>query len=151
MRYYTEVDSLVEGSWNQYWLEMAQQVASRSTCPRLSVGAIAVKDNQMKGSGFNGAVKGAPECDDIGCDMDNGSCQRAVHAEQNLIIHTDIDERKNSKVYVTHNPCRTCSKLLVNSQINELHYLDYYKGSKDCPFLRRHGVSVFNYSLVEVK
>ena len=72
-------------TWDSYFLKIAEKVASRATCPRASVGAVIVKDKRIIATGYNGAPSGEPHCSDVGCDMVNGHCQRAIHAETNAI------------------------------------------------------------------
>ena len=72
--------------WDLYFIRIAKEVASRSTCPRAAVGAVIVKDNHIISTGYNGAVAGKPHCEDEGCNVMDGHCQRAVHAEINAII-----------------------------------------------------------------
>lgn len=72
-------------NWDEYFLDIAHAVAMRSTCPRASVGAVIVRDHRIISTGYNGAAAGKPHCDDEGCIMENGHCQRAIHAETNAI------------------------------------------------------------------
>ncbi len=71
--------------WNTYFLSIAGEIASRATCPRASVGAVIVKNHRIISSGYNGAVAGESHCEDVGCDVVNDHCQRAVHAEVNAV------------------------------------------------------------------
>lgn len=71
--------------WDLYFIRIAMEVASRSTCPRASVGAVIVRDNRILASGYNGAPAGEPHCTEVGCDMVDGHCKRAIHAETNAI------------------------------------------------------------------
>jgi len=72
-------------SWDIYFMLIAKQVASRSTCPRAAVGAVIVKDNHILSTGYNGAPAGELHCTDVGCQMINGHCERTVHAETNAV------------------------------------------------------------------
>lgn len=72
-------------TWDEYFLEIAKTVANRATCPRASVGAVIVKDHHILATGYNGAPSGEPHCIDVGCLMENGHCQRAIHAETNAV------------------------------------------------------------------
>ena len=71
--------------WDLYFIKIAKEVASRSTCPRAAVGAVIVKDNRILATGYNGAPEGEPHCEDVGCLMVDNHCQRAIHAETNAI------------------------------------------------------------------
>lgn len=123
--------------WDHYFMEIAELVSTRSTCLRRKVGAVLVQDTQrdrgprrrsLKGSGYNGAPAKIDSCMDIGeCLMRDGNCIRAVHAEQNLMLQTDADERTGATVYVTDSPCWRCANLLANSGIREIVYRDVYE------------------------
>ena len=76
---------MIRPDWDTYFLNIAKEVATRSTCPRASVGAVIVKDNHILTTGYNGAAPGEPHCTDIGCPVEDGHCQRAIHAETNAI------------------------------------------------------------------
>ena len=71
--------------WDLYFIRIAFEVASRSTCPRALVGAVIVKDNRILSTGYNGAPAGKPHCSEEGCNLVNDHCTRAVHAETNAI------------------------------------------------------------------
>ena len=68
-----------------YFIRIAKEVASRATCPRAAVGAVIVKDNRIISVGYNGAPRGLPHCEDVGCDIQDGHCKRSIHAETNAI------------------------------------------------------------------
>lgn len=72
-------------SWDEYFLDIAEVVASRSTCPRASVGVVLVRDRRILATGYNGAAPGKPHCEEVGCNVEHDHCTRAIHAEQNAI------------------------------------------------------------------
>ena len=80
----------VRPSWDEYFMRIAHEVATRSTCPRLAVGAVIVRDKRILTTGYNGSPSGMPHCEDVGCLIrivdGRESCQRTLHAEQNAII-----------------------------------------------------------------
>ncbi len=76
---------MIRLGWDDYFLNIAKDVASRSTCPRASVGAVIVKGNRVLSTGYNGAPPGEPHCTEVGCLMENGHCERTVHAETNAV------------------------------------------------------------------
>lgn len=95
--------------WDQYFMVQAALLASRSTCTRLSVGAVLVRDKRIIGSGYNGAVAGDEHCIDVGCYLRDGHCVRTIHAEMNALLQcakfgTSTD---GAMVYVTD--FRACS------------------------------------------
>ena len=71
--------------WNTYFLNIAEAVSLRSTCPRASVGAVIVKNNRIISTGYNGSPAGEPHCTEVGCMVENNHCQRAIHAETNAV------------------------------------------------------------------
>ena len=72
-------------SWHEYFINIAREVSRRATCPRARVGAVIVKDHRIISTGYNGAAAGEPHCSDVGCNVVNDHCQRAIHAEVNAV------------------------------------------------------------------
>jgi len=114
-------------SWDEYFMEIARQVATRSTCLRRSVGALIVRDKRILSTGYNGAPRGIEHCDVAGClrerlGIPSGQRQeicRGLHAEQNAIIQAALHgvSVEGSTIYVTHQPCITCAKMIINSGV----------------------------------
>ena len=73
-------------TWEQYFMLNAHLVSMRSTCNRLNVGAVLVKDNRIISTGYNGGISGDVHCLDEGCYMEDGHCLRSLHAEENAIL-----------------------------------------------------------------
>ncbi|MEK6714912.1 MAG: cytidine/deoxycytidylate deaminase family protein [Candidatus Omnitrophota bacterium] len=123
-------------SWDEYFLEVATLVSKRSTCLRRSVGAVAVRDKRILATGYNGAPSGLAHCLDIGCireklGIPSGQRQelcRGLHAEQNVIIQAIIHQidLKGAVIYITNQPCVTCSKMLIGVGIKEVIITDGY-------------------------
>lgn len=114
-------------SWNQYFMDLAKMVATRSTCPRLSVGAIFIRNNTILTTGYNGAPRGLPHC--VDCHLSAQSCNRVIHAEMNGIIQAarhgiSLD---GSTVFVTHSPCENCAGALINAGVSQVFYDIVYK------------------------
>ena len=113
--------------WQEYWMDMAKLVSSRSTCRRRSVGAVLVKNNLQISSGYNGAPRGAKHCLEIGCireDLGVPSGERhelcrAMHAEQNAIIQCARTgaSTEGATLYCTTYPCSICAKMIINAGI----------------------------------
>ncbi len=105
--------------WDQYFMEVARVVASRSTCDRADVGCVIVRERRILTTGYNGAPAGLPHCDDVGHLMENGHCIRTLHAEQNALIQAALHgvSTKGASLYVTHQPCFNCAKMIVNAGI----------------------------------
>ena len=67
-------------SWKDYFMNIAREVATRSTCVRKHVGAVIVREKTILSTGYNGSIKGLPHCDEVGCEMVDGHCVRTTHA-----------------------------------------------------------------------
>ena len=119
-------------NWNEYFIKIAEQVSSRATCDRKHVGCIIVKDKNILASGYNGSIAGLEHCDDIGHDMENNSCVRTVHSEQNAIAQAAKNgvAINNATMYVNTFPCWNCFKLIANVGIKEIYYKDSYRISE---------------------
>ncbi|MDQ3966559.1 MAG: cytidine/deoxycytidylate deaminase family protein [Actinomycetota bacterium] len=119
-------------SWDEYFMRIAHEVATRSTCPRLAVGAVVVRDKRILTTGYNGSPSGMPHCEDMGCLIrvvdGRESCQRTLHAEQNAIIQAAYHgvSVRGSILYCTHQPCLLCVKMIMNAGIEEVYYAGGY-------------------------
>lgn len=113
-------------NWDDYFIDIAFEVAERSTCPRLHVGAVLVKDRRIKGTGYNGSPRGLEHCEDVGCYMKNNHCIRTIHAEVNCLLEVAPDDREDSTLYVTHMPCPECQKLIITCGIKRVIYCEEY-------------------------
>jgi dCMP deaminase len=114
--------------WDKYFLEIANTVSTRATCTRLKVGAVIVKDKHILSTGYNGSPSGSPHCTEIGCLIDNNSCQRTIHAETNAIIQAAKHgvNISGSKIYVTHEPCLNCLKHILTAGISDIYFAEEY-------------------------
>jgi dCMP deaminase len=115
--------------WDIYFMQIAQVVATRSTCDRAHVGAVLVKDKRILSTGFNGSGIGLPHCDEIGHLMVDGHCVRTVHAEANAIIQAALHgvSTKGATCYVNYFPCLLCTKMLINAGIIRIVYDEEYR------------------------
>jgi len=114
-------------SWDEYFVEIARQVATRSTCLRRHVGAVIVRDKRILCTGYNGAPRNMEHCDVVGClreemGIPSGQRQeicRGLHAEQNAIIQAALHgvSTEGATLYVTHQPCITCAKMSINAGV----------------------------------
>ena len=77
--------------WHPYFMNIAKEVSSRSTCPRKHVGAVIVRDRRILSTGYNGSLRGLAHCDDVGCLMEDGHCIATVHAEANAILQAAMN------------------------------------------------------------
>jgi dCMP deaminase len=129
-------------SWDEYFIEIAKVVSSRSTCLRRRYGAVIVKDKVIVSTGYNGAPRGSVNCVDINkCkrrELNIPSGERyelceAVHAEQNAIVNGSPERMKDATIYIAGfeedgsaaegKPCLLCARMIRNAQIKEVVYL----------------------------
>jgi dCMP deaminase len=139
-------------SWDEYFLELANLVAKRSTCLRRCVGAVLVKDKRILATGYNGAPRGLAHCLDIGCLRDKLKIPsgerhelcRALHAEQNALIQASLYgvSVRDSTLYATNQPCVICAKMLINAGIKEIVISDGYPDKMAMDFLKEAKIKV---------
>lgn len=124
-------------NWIEYFMINAQLIATRSTCPRLSVGAVITKNNEIIATGYNGAVKGEDHCIDHGCLIQDGHCIRTIHAEMNAIMQCAKNNTSlfGGRIYVTHFPCINCLKSIIQCGIKEIYYLNDYNNNEYAEYL----------------
>jgi dCMP deaminase len=123
-------------TWDEYFMNLARQAATRSTCLRRQVGAVLVRDKRVLATGYNGAPRGISHCLDVGCLRDELGIPsgerhelcRAIHAEQNAIIQAAVHGVgiEDATLYCTHQPCILCAKMLINCGVREIHYAEGY-------------------------
>lgn len=117
-------------SWNEYFMEITEMVASRSTCDRAFVGCVLVnKDHRIVSTGYNGSVAGNPHCSEVGHTMRDGHCIATIHAEMNALLYCAREgiPVKGCTAYVTHFPCLNCSKALIQAGIEKIYYKNAYR------------------------
>lgn len=155
----------VRPAWDEYFIEIAKVVSSRSTCLRRRYGAVIVKDNVIVSTGYNGAPRGSVNC------VDRGSCKRkelnvpageryelceAVHAEQNAVINGSPERMKNATIYIAGfeengdfadgKPCLLCRRMIQNAMIKDVIYL-----GKDGSIIRVEDVKELDGATVPAK
>lgn len=106
-------------SWDEYFLSIAREVATRSTCLRRHVGAVIVRDRRILCSGYNGSPPGQSHCTDVGCLLEDGRCIRTLHAEQNAIAQAALHgvSTRDATLYGTCRPCHVCARMIVGAGI----------------------------------
>ena len=123
-------------SWDEYFMDIARLVKTRSTCLRRQVGAVLAKEKNILATGYNGAPSGVKHCEVTGCLRDqlnipsgeNHELCRGIHAEQNAIIQaakwgTSIN---GATLYCTVLPCFICAKMIINAGILRVVVEDLY-------------------------
>lgn len=138
-------------SWDNYFANLAQHVAQRSTCTRKKVGAIIVRDRNILSTGYNGSIRKHPHCSEVGCLVENNHCIRTVHAEANAIVQAakhgiNIDE---STIYTTASPCWYCFKLLANSGIKRICFSELYRDDRIVEYAKTSGIELVDLTNVE--
>lgn len=136
-------------SWDEYFMNIAVQAATRATCDRKHVGAVIVRDKTILSTGYNGSIRGLPHCDEAGHMMENDHCVATVHAEANAIIQaakngTAID---GADIYVTASPCWNCFKLIANSGIKRIVFLEFYRDDRIIAIAKQAGISLEQLTL----
>jgi len=119
-------------SWDEYFMGIARQVATRATCDRKHVGALLVRDRTILSTGYNGSIRGLPHCDDVGHMMENGHCVATVHAEANAIIQAARNGVRidGAIIYTTASPCWPCFKLIANSGCVKIVFGEFYRDQR---------------------
>jgi len=147
-------------SWNQYFMEIASIVASRSDCVSRGVGAIIVKGNSIIATGYNGSPKGIRNCSKGGCarckakllgkipsgeQLDKCIC---AHAEENAIAQAASNgiATDNTTLYCTHLPCVQCTKLLIQAGIHSIVYKEDYGDKLSKKYLKEAKISTLQFN-----
>ncbi len=140
-------------TWDEYFIAITKQVATRATCLRRKVGAIIVKDKRILTTGYNGAPRGVKSCLEIGKCMrqelgvpsgQRHEICRALHAEQNAIIQAAYHgvQIAGSDIYSTTQPCVLCAKMLINAGIKKIYYYEEYPDELALELLKEAGVEL---------
>ena len=123
---------MIRPSWDEYFMQQCDLIASRATCDRKYVGAIIVKDKRIICAGYNGSLPGLEHCLEVGHDMEDSHCVRTVHAEVNSVA--DAARRgvsvEGATLYCNTMPCWNCFKTIVSAGIVEIVYRDEYRADK---------------------
>ena len=140
-------------SWDDYFMDMTELVATRSTCLRRQVGAVIVRDRHIISTGYNGAPKGVPHCAEKGGCLreklgvpsgEKHELCRALHAEQNAIIQAATlgHSVEGATMYVTHQPCIICAKMIINAGIERIVVRNGYPDELSVEMLAEAGRKV---------
>lgn len=140
-------------SWHEYFLQLARQAATRSTCLRRQVGAVLVRDKRILATGYNGSPRGTAHCLEVGClreqlgipSGERHELCRAIHAEQNAIIQAAVHgvAIEGATLYSTVQPCILCAKMLINCGIKEIHFIEGYPDELSQAMFAEAGVKVY--------
>ncbi len=142
-------------SWDEYFMKIAADVATRATCVRRKVGAVIVKDKWIISTGYNGVPVGIPHCTEESClrtryNVPSGERHelcRGLHAEQNAIIQAALHgvSINHAVIYITNQPCSICAKMLINAGIRKFIYQSPYPDTLAEEMIRDAGIEVVIY------
>lgn len=132
--------------WDEYFLDIAELVAKRSTCLRREVGAVLVKERRILTTGYNGAPSGIRHCEQTGClrerlGISSGERHelcRGLHAEQNALLQAALHgiTTQGAVMYVTTQPCIICAKMMINAGIKRIVFRGIYPDKMAQDFLK---------------
>ncbi|MFW5856357.1 MAG: deoxycytidylate deaminase [Planctomycetota bacterium] len=142
-------------SWDEYFMTIAHEVATRSTCLRRRVGAVLVREKRILATGYNGAPRGLSHCREAGClreRMGVPSGQRhelcrGLHAEMNAILQAAVHgiRIEEADIYCTNSPCSLCAKMLINVGVRTIHVAAGYPDELAETMLLEAGVAVVRH------
>ena len=135
-------------SWDEYFMNIAREVATRSTCDRKHVGALLVRDKCILATGYNGSIRGLPHCDEVGHMMEDGHCVRTVHAEANAIVQAARNGVRidGASIYVTASPCWSCFRLIANAGVNKVSFGEFYRDQRIFDMSKALGIELVDLS-----
>jgi dCMP deaminase len=131
-------------SWDEYFMRIAEEVASRATCDRKHVGAVIVRDKSILATGYNGSIRGLPHCSEEGHMMEDGHCVRTIHAEANAIIQAARNGVRidGAIIYVTASPCWGCFRMIANAGIMRIVFGEFYRDERIFRFATQIGIEL---------
>ena len=135
---------------DKYYIKVAQLCAKNSYAVNLQVGAIIVKDGQIMSDGFNGTPCGFEnKCEVKSIDGTLYTLSYVLHAESNAILKCAKYGRptNGSTLYITHSPCIECAKLIIQSGIIRVVYLEDYRKAEGLELLKKVGINVEKFEL----
>jgi dCMP deaminase len=136
-------------SWDQYFMQIGREVATRSTCDRKHVGAVIVRDKNILATGYNGSIRGLGHCDEEGHMLEDGHCVRTIHAEANAVIQAAKNgvRIEGASIYVTASPCWGCFKMIANAGLNRIVYGEFYRDQRIFEFAQKLGIELLKVEL----
>lgn len=144
----SEEKRLKQLRYDKAYLRLANEWSRLSHCKRKQVGALIVKDSTIIADGFNGTPTGFEN----GCEDENGETKWYVlHAEANAILKVarTNNQAAGATLYLTHAPCKDCSKLVLQAGITRLVYTNSYKDRSGLQFLEKAGLSIHQIEQIE--
>jgi dCMP deaminase len=138
-------------SWDEYFMAIAREVATRSTCDRKHVGAVIVRDKMILTTGYNGSIRGLAHCDEEGHMLEDDHCVRTVHAETNAIVQAARNgvRLEGGHIYVTASPCFGCFKLIANAGLGRIVFGEFYRDDRIFTSSEKLGIQLQHLALAE--
>ncbi len=130
------------------YLKMAIEWAKLSHCTRKQVGAIIVKNGMIISDGYNGTPSGFDNC----CENESNETHWYVlHAEANAILKLakSTNSGEGATLYITLSPCKDCSKLILQSGIKRVVYMNAYKDDEGIAFLSKSDIQITHLPVLE--
>ena len=135
------MNTVKQNKYDKAYLRLALEWSKLSYCKRKQVGAIIVRDKMIISDGYNGAPSGFENCCE---DENNLTYWYVLHAEANAILKVARSTQTcdGATLYITLSPCKDCSKLIHQSGIKRVVYIQEYKDNSGLDFLKKAGVIV---------
>ena len=144
--------------WDTYYMRIAAEVKTRSTCTRRQVGAVAVDTrHRVITTGYNGAPSGMTHCTQESCvrrQMNIPSGQqldlcKAIHAEGNIVLEAG-SRLKDATIYCTNQPCTSCFKLLFGAGVKRIVWQEFYPDPYASTLMLEWGIPVLKHDLIQL-
>jgi dCMP deaminase len=140
-----------------FYMDICDRIAALSVAKRLQVGSLIVKNNNILAFGWNGTPAGWDNC----CEEWNGEDDwgntilktkpEVIHAESNAIskLARGTESGEGATMFVTHQPCIDCAKLIYQSGIATVYYKNEYRSTQGIDFLNKSDVEVIHHHKLE--
>lgn len=145
-----EISLSKQTKYDKAYLRMALEWAKLSYCKRKQVGAIIVKNRMIISDGYNGTPSGFKNC----CEDDEGNTEWYVlHAEANAVLKcaASAQSTEGATLYITMSPCKDCSKLILQSGIKRVVYIEKYKDHSGLNFLEKAAIEIIHIPIEELQ
>lgn len=137
-------------SWDLVNCLIVWIISLLATCTRLNVGVLIWNPftKQIVSVGYNGAPRGQPHCLDVGCEMEENHCVRALHGDTNALYWAGTNSR-GCYMYLNYDPCRRCCNHIIQGGITRVVYTTPYKRNdgRNLQVLREAGIEVEEFGL----
>ncbi|MHC4870613.1 MAG: deoxycytidylate deaminase [Planctomycetota bacterium] len=138
--------------WDNYFMTIAREVSTRSTCTRRKVGAVLVSGKRILSTGYNGAPRNVRHCSETGClreqmNVPSGERHelcRGLHAEMNALLQAAEHgvRIEGATIYCTNQPCSLCAKMLINVGVKKIFIAESYPDELAENMLKEAGVKI---------